>query len=405
MKKNVVKGDKTMKKLLTVFCSLCLAVMLFALSACGGSADGTIKGDYKEADAESYAAAMEVVSEPKLVKEDQTTFGLSVKSDFEASVKFDGKSVSLSENETANVAVDTEKEGLEGITAAANAELKLKMDDKFIDTVVAAMATANAQDGADTFEADGADGAGEVGEDAEGQIPDIGKIDVTAKANAYVSAGNVYVDGNVKGISDKLKALATANAGEEAADVIATLEEGFKYAFPQEMIVALISSSDYSAKIDVSEISATIKGLVGSLSVMDVTTVNTVLGQYGFKLYIDNGADGVKIKLATTAEAKTTITALITSSLGTDAPVSELALNKCDIELYVAFDAEGYLTGIALNVNVNATAKVFGKTAELNVKGTANVEIGLADVKLPSSFEGYVNPMAAEQPADEGATN
>ncbi len=383
MKKNVIKGDNTMKKLIAVFCSLCLAVMLFALSACGGGVDGTIKGNYKEADAESYAAAMQVVSEPKVVKEGEKTFGLSVKSDFEASVKFDGKSVSVSENETADFAIDTEKEGLAGVTAAVNAELKLKMDDKFIDTVYNAVVAAQAAQGADTFAADG---------EEKSEIPDIGKVDVTAKANAYVTAGNFYVDGKIKGISDKIKAL----AGEEGADVIKTLEDGFKYALPQEMILSIIGSSEYGAAIDVNSISSIVNGLVSGLSVTDVNTVNALLAQYGFKLYIDNGSDGLKIKLATTAEAKTTITTLVNALLAKDVPVSELAISKLDLEIYVAFNADGYFTGAALNVNVNATAKVFGKTAELNVKGAADVVIGVADVKLPSSFDGYVNPMAGE---------
>lgn len=373
-----------MKKLITVLCSLCLAVMLFALSACGGSADGTIKGNYKEADAESYAAAMEVVAEPKLVKEDATSFGLSVKSDFEASVKFDGKSASVSENETLDVSVNMENAD---VTAAAKVELKLKMDDKFIDTIYNAVAAAmNAEAEAD------ADAAAEE----ENPIPDIGKVDVTAKANAYVSAGNVYVDGNVKGISDKLKALATASAGEEAADVIATLEEGFKYAFPQEMVVALLQDVDLLGGLDLGGMTEGAGAVIGGMSDLDFEAVNGALGTYGLKLYIDNGTDGVKIKLATTAEAKTVITALVASLIEEDVPVSDFAFNKLDLEIYVAFDAEGFLTGIALNVNVNATATVFGKTAELNVKGTADIALGVAEVKLPSSFDGYVNPMAGE---------
>ncbi len=383
MKKNVVKGDKTMKKLITVLCSLCLAVMLFALSACGGSSNGTIKGNYKEADAESYAAAMEVVAEPKLVKEDATSFGLSVKSDFEASVKFDGKSASVSENETLDVSVNMENAD---VTAAAKVELKLKMDDKFIDTIYNAVAAAmNAEAEAD------ADAAAEE----ENPIPDIGKVDVTAKANAYVSAGNVYVDGNVKGISDKLKALATASAGEEAADVIKILEDGFKYAFPQEMILALLQDVDLLGGLD-GGMTEGAGAVIGGMSDLDFEAVNGLLVNYGLKLYIDNGSDGLKIKLATTAEAKTLITTIIASSIGVNAPVNEISINKLDLEIYVAFDAEGYLTGAALNVNVNATANVFGKTAELNVKGTADIALGVADVKLPSSFDGYVNPMAGE---------
>ena len=360
-----------MKKLLTVLCSLCLAVFLFALSACGGSGvDGTIKGDYKEADAESFTAASAVLAEAKFAKDDATAYGLSFNSDAEASFTFDGKTAKITENESLSLII------AENITAAMNAELTAKADKGFINTVALAAGA------------------------KEGEVPDFGKIDVSVKGDVYYSNGNIYVNGKIAGISDIIETIIEAEGegeGAEAAqarEIVADMEKGVKYVFPKELVSMLIGNFKPEALDETSfeDISANIGGALGMVAQADFETINTALGTYGFKLYIDSGANGLKIKLATTADAKTTLGALVAGLIGEEDDVSDFVFKTLNLEIYVAFDADGVLTQVAFNADVDITAKLFGKTAELKVNGAANLSVAVPEIKLPS-FDGYTNPM------------
>ncbi len=129
-----------MKKLITIVCSLCLAVMMFALSACGGgSSSGSIKGNYKTVDATSYAATAETLKNAKVpftpnrAEEDPDKaaekVGFSFNSKGEIAFTIDGKKASIGSDATIKAINEDES------ILALSGDVKIKMDDKFIDTI------------------------------------------------------------------------------------------------------------------------------------------------------------------------------------------------------------------------------------------------------------------------------
>ncbi|MBP5466955.1 MAG: hypothetical protein J6Y43_05280 [Clostridia bacterium] len=406
-----------MKKFITLFVAVIMAISVFAFSACGGSSDksekGVIDGNYKEVKEEDMPSLQEKLENVKVPFDaDKGTAGGSLTADAEIKLTVGGKALTLTANEAFNLILDITKDfdedGLSAISGlSAKTKLGVKADEGFGATLIALISNFINEEEVEDLGDDVIDEE----EDAESGamvIAILGLLDnlnLNAELNAYVKDANIYADAKVSGIPDAIKAMIP----EEAFDVDA-LATGVKYVLTEDMIEMLaeliegrFGYGDYPEYDDGSDIglqAADIDEDDGpSVSVNEIINV---LGGLGVKLYADISGNDVKLKLAATEETKTYIESLIPMLAEADilpdavkGIIATLDISKLDVELYIAVE-NGELAEIAADIDVAVAATVAETAVSVSVKTTVNCKVVAPEKISFPSFDGYVSPFPAD---------
>ena len=416
-------------------------------------AKGTIDGDYTkvELSSESFALITEKVSKAKPVVADKKVGGTE---SAEATVKLTigGKALTLTAKNALELIFDTAKigEGLEAVGGAkASSELTLKSDDGFAEKLWQLAAPFVFGDEAPDY----ATLANSMNSYIYAVLSSLNNLDVKAEGNSYVKDTNMYVYGKLVGVPDALKAFVPDESGID----FSAIEEGLKYVLTNDEVKDLVkmldekinsrnrNHNDYSY----SDVSVTdgvkddiwgtkdndrdegLKGDDGSywdeglkddkgsadlqeatLGAANVsgndnsmaTALATYLGKLDIEVSNDVAADGsAKIKVATTATTKDEVV-LMLPQLKDKVPeeyqsiIDTISISKLNVEIYLELNADGEITAVACNADIEVSATVNSIAVALAVNGTFDCSFIIpANIQFPS-FEGYVS-LYPEEPA------
>lgn len=404
-----------MKKLITLFITVIMAISVFAVSACGGSSDkaekGTIEGNYTEVKESELPALQERLDGIKVPYDlNKGTAGGSLTADAELKLTIGGKTLTITASEAFALILDITKDfGDDGLSAISGlssiTKLGVKADSGF---GTALTDLANALIARDLDE-------GEEDENAEenariiAMMALIDNLNLDAELNAYVKDSNVYLGAKVNGIPDAVKQMIP----EEMFDVNA-LSSGVKYVFPENTIYMLAEmlkgrfGGDSEEESNDSVIAPQSASGESNEPSIPLNNIINILGNFGLKLSADISGDNIKLKLATTEQTEAIIKAfipMIASNIEnefTQTIINSIDISKLDVELYVAIE-NGELTELAAKIDVAVSATVANTSVNVAANATLNCSIiAPAKINFPS-FDGYVNPFPVSEPEGEMA--
>ncbi|MBQ6727960.1 MAG: hypothetical protein IJQ87_03370 [Clostridia bacterium] len=407
-----------MKKVITLFITVIMAISVFAVSACGGSSDkaekGTIEGKYTEVKESELPALQERLDGIKVPYDlNKGTAGGSLTTDAELKLTIGGKTLTITASEAFALILDITKDfGDDGLSAisglSSSTKLGVKADSGF-GTALTGLANALIARDLDEGEEDA-----NTEENAQiiAMMALIDNLNIDAELNTYVKDSNVYVGAKVNGIPDAVKQMIPA----EVFDVNA-LSSGVKYVFSENTIKMLVEmlkgkkGGNGEAAGNDSVIAPQSAGAAESNEPsVPVNDIINMLSNFGVKVSADISGDNVKVKLATTETTKTIIAALLTSLIAAGdglpedvrAILNSITISKLDFELYVAIE-NGELTELAAKVDVAVSLTVANTSVSASVNATLNCSlIAPAKINFPS-FDGYVNPFPVSEPEGEMA--
>ncbi|MEG9430149.1 MAG: hypothetical protein VZQ61_04415 [Christensenellaceae bacterium] len=411
-----------MKKFITLFVAVIMAISVFAFSACGGSSDksekGVINGDYKEVKEEEMPSLQKQLEDVKVPFDaGRGTAGGSLTADAEIKLTVGGKALTLTVNEAFNLILDItkdfDKDGLSAISGlSSKTKLGVKADEGFSATLIALISSFIDEENVEDVNGD----VNDEEEDAESGamvMAILGLLDnlnLNAELNAYIKDTKIYADAKVNGIPDAIKEMIP----EEAFDIDA-LATGVKYVLTEDMIEMLAEliegkfgyddDSEYiDDDSDIGLQAADIDENDGPS--VPVNAIINVLGNFGVKLYADISGNNVKLKFATTEETKKNIKSLITMINVDELPdavkaiISTLDISKLDIEVYISVE-NGELAEIAADIDVAVAATVAETAVSVSVKTTANCKVVAPEEISFPSFDGYVSPFPTDDELEE----
>lgn len=443
-----------MRKFLTLFIAVIMAISVFAVSACGGNdnngkvdgdpttppvieekgVSGSIEGNYNakvELDAENanyQLLATKLSGDIHPVVKDETTAGGTAQAEAEIKLTVGDKSLTVSLKDMLSLILDVtkmEEDGLDAITGLSNkAKLSVKSDEGFGTALTDLADKLIAMDLA----------AMEVEEDPNAEknaqikavLAMLDNLDFNAAVDAYVKDTNVYLDAKASGIPEAVKAMDPTESFDFDA-----LKAGLKYKFSEDDIKMMASmfggmfggqekypdNGDYypedddislqAAKFeqDLPEDTGSEPENGNEVDTSDLSMVMGIASMVGAEIYADISDNGIKIKIATTAETKTIVSGFISAFMPakTKEVITNIVISKLDIELYAAINADNEITAIAGKIDVAVSATVADTTVSLAVNGALDLSFDApATIEFPS-FDGYVDFM--EVMASQGQDN
>ena len=398
-----------MKKLITLFITVIMAISVFAVSACGGSSDkegkGTIDGNYVEVQESELPALQERLDSVKVPYDiSKGTAGGSLTADAEFKLTIGGKTLTITASEAFALILDITKDlGEDGLSAisglSSNTKLGIKADSGFGTALTGLADALIAMDLGEGQEDENAEENAKI----KAIMALIDNLNVNAELNAYVKDSNAYVGAKVSGIPDAVKQMIPA----EVFDVN-SLSSGVKYVFPEntlQMLVGMLGGKSGGNGSGIAPQEAVAED-DGEPSI-PVSSIISMLSNFGVKVSADISGDNVKLKLATTEDTKTIIVALLKSWIAAGdglpddvrAMLNSITISKLDVELYLAIE-NGELTELATKVDVAVSLVVANTSVSFSVNSTLNCNV-VAPEKIDfPSFEGYVSPFPAEDESE-----
>ena len=361
-----------MKKIFTIIIAVIMAIGIFGFSACDNSEEkvnGDIKGNYREVDANSYGEISERFEDTKIVRQNAVVFGFTFKSNTEIAATVNDKTVTLKDFEIIKSILDLTAEKDEKIVSGlfANKKLGLKADKDFGIELYNAMTSIPG-----------------IYPDSKGSLllTSLDNAEINAEAKAYIKDAKAYVDANITGVPESIKALFREEFDFDG------WAKGVKYVFDDE-------NSDIE---DLFDEFAEIKYAINRLKVSDkirltFDDINLYLTMFDVKFYADKSDNGVKVKLATTDTTKKKVLAILNSRLpkSTKEIVKNIDIPKLDIELYLALDNYNVITAAAGKVDIEVSANVYENDVGISINGAADLSLEIPDSIDYPSFDDYVS--------------
>ena len=129
------------------------------------------------------------------------------------------------------------------------------------------------------------------------------------------------------------------------------------------------------------------------------TALAMYLGMLDIEVSNDVAADGsAKIKISTAATTKDKAILFLKSQLKDAVPeeyqpiIDTISISKLNVEIYLELNADGEITAVACNADIEVSATVNSIAVALAVNGTFDCSFIIpANIQFPS-FEGYVSP-------------
>lgn len=444
-----------MKKFITLFVAVIMAISVFAFSACGkdnNSVDptpapvveekgvsGSIEGNYNtkvelDADDANYQLlATRLSGDIHPVVNNQVAGG-TAQAEADINLTIGDKSLTISMTDLLNLILDIskmDKNGLDAISGLYNKmELNVKSDDGF---GTAAVALGDQFTTTKTDESDGDDV--DTAENNEvstikAALAMLNALNVKTEIDAYVKDTNVYVNAKANGIPEAVKTMIP-----EGSFDLGALETGLQYKFTEEfiqMIVGMFSGrfgggeknyfddNDYypidEAGIEEDENENSLQAAKFGQelpsetdSESDTNALTMVMGiasMIGADIYADISDNEVKLKIAITdsEEMRTKLSTLASSIISskTEGVVTNFVISKLNIELYAAINANKEITAVAGKIDVAVSASVGTTNVSLAVKGALDLSFNApAAIEFPS-FDAYVDVMALMQQSSQG---
>lgn len=401
-----------MKKLITLFITVIMAISVFAFSACGGSDEaekGTISGNYTEVKEEDMPALQQRLEAVKGLPYDETkgTAGGNITSDAELKLTIGGKTLTITASEAValilDITKDLDNDGLSAIKSlSSNTKLNVKADKGFGAALSGLADKLIAMD----LEEGEEDANAEENAMIKGVMALIDDLNVNAELAAYVKDSNIYANAKLNGIPEAIK-----NSLPEEASLVDfdALANGLKYVLTEEQIKMFITMMDNMGKksdedAPASTFSAAYEEETDDEFSLDKAII--MLSSFGAKLSADISDNSVKLKVVIGEETKNMISSLIpmltsseTMPATTKAIINSINISKLDVELYVAIE-NGILSEMAAKINVAASVTVDNTVISLSVNATLNASL-VAPEKIDfPSFEGYVSPFPAEDESE-----
>ena len=387
-----------MKKLITLFITVIMAISVFAVSACGGSGKtekGTIDGNYTEVEKSDLPALQERLDSVKVPYDiSKGTAGGSLTTDAELKLTIGGKTLTITASEAFALILDITKDlGEDGLSAisglSSNTKLGIKADSGFGTALTGLADALIAMDLGEGEE----DANAEENARIKAMMALIDNLNIDAELNAYVKDSNAYVGAKVSGIPDAVKQMIPA----EVFDVN-SLSSGVKYKFSEntlQMLFGMLSGKSSGDGSGIAPQSADTEE--DDETIIPINKLINILSNFEVKVSADISGNNIKLKLATTEDTKTILSSLFQAFVAAGdglpadlrAMLNSITISKLDVELYVSIE-NGELTELAANVDVAVSATVANTSVNVAANATLNCSI-IAPAKIDfPSFDGYV---------------
>ncbi|MDE6104170.1 MAG: hypothetical protein K2G38_00575 [Clostridia bacterium] len=358
-----------MKKFLAVIASVTLAISMLAFTGCKDkeSNPNVINGNYKDATVEEVKTELSKV-------DFSNAFGDVTVNDYKLGLE-------LSEN--LSIVMDTTVNGI-----GANYSIGTDTNYKLVCTDLENL----------TITGSGyANVSGKVTASAGKQKE---TLDLSLKTNVYNDSEYAYIDlYEVKGFDIMYEGLTTMKVKASFEDLIDFIGGIGDEDYPIEGDTNLTPADEIIVSPDESEEGGEIIAVPG----MDINVLLQMLDQLKIKVALDTD-NGLKAKISFTKESYEAILALAESDAEADeigdivesiAMLKDaLTVNTLNIDIYIAFDANGLFSGFAVDCNIDVkinSDKVPDMPIELGdytlkVTGGMNLKLYNGDITLPTGL-------------------